>query len=54
MINKSYSFMYDVLRTLLETLVSFKPLWVPQEDRGLLGAEGFLLNVAGLTGYEVL
>lgn len=54
MINKSYSFMYDVLRTLLETLVSLKPLWVSQEHRELLGAECFLLNVAELMGYEVL
>lgn len=54
MINKSCSFMYDVLRTLLETLVSFKLLWVSQEHRELLGAECFLLNVAELMGYEVL
>lgn len=46
--------MYDVLRTFLETLVSFKPLWVSQEHRELLRAECFLLNVAELIGYEVL
>lgn len=46
--------MYDVLRTLLETLVSFKPLWVSQEHRELLRAECFLPNMAELMGYEIL
>lgn len=33
--------MYDVLRRLLETLVSFKPLWVSQEHRELFGSRVF-------------